>query len=250
MNKRNKIALIITIVLIALLVGYNLAVKDGAFEPRPSEQTLTIDDYENAQETLTRLGYESIESLDILSDGSEDDERFLTTLKNVTSKIDTVDKESDMFDAHLSVAVYLNLLGAQDEAIDQYEYLLTKRPQSSTVHNNLAWIYIDQGEYKTAEQLFKENIENNPKFANWYVNLGDLYQSFMPEKKDEIPELFETGHEQQPLDTEFILYLADYYESEEQYEKALEWYLKALEVNPNMQYAKDSAASMRDKLGQ
>ena len=249
MKYKKVIILVVIIVFLGLLGAYN----KGVFTRPESINTdvgeeLTVEDYDNKDKTLKRLGFMSVESLKELSDGSEAQNKQVETLQSVFEMLDTIDKESDMVDATLSVGLYLNLLGEADMAIEQYEYLLTKRPSHSTVINNLAWIYIEKEEHEKAEGYFKTNIENNPKFSNWYTNLADLYRSYMPEKKSDIPALIQQGIDEKEVNFALTMYLAEFYENEKEYNKALEWYNKALAIDPNSEYTQQAIEFVEEKI--
>ena len=116
--------------------------------------------------------------------------------------------------------------------------------------NNLAWIYIEKGEYGKAEGYIKTNIKNNPDFSNWYINLADLYRSFMPEKRSEILQLMQQGIDYKTEDFVLTMYLASFYEEEGEYENALEWYKKALVLDPESTFVQNVIPSIEAKIAQ
>ncbi len=251
MKYKKVIILVVVIVFLGLLGAYNKGMFTRS-EPINVDvgEGLTIDDYDKKDETLKRLGFASVKEFNEFSDGSETKDEQIETLQSVFEMLDTVERESDMVDVVLSIGLYLNLFGETDKAIEQYEYLLIKRPTHSTVMNNLAWIYIDREEYEKAEGYFKTNIENNPAFSNWYINLADLYRSYMPEKKSEIPELIQQGIDEKEENFVLTVYLAEFYEKEKEYEKALEWYNKALAIDPDSKYTQQAIDFIETKMSQ
>lgn len=62
-----------------------------------------------------------------------------------------------------------------DEAIRAFESLVDEFPELSEPHNNLAVLYLRQGQPQRARQALDRAIRNRPDYALAYENLGDLY---------------------------------------------------------------------------
>jgi peptidyl-prolyl cis-trans isomerase B (cyclophilin B) len=62
-----------------------------------------------------------------------------------------------------------------DEAISAFEALVDEFPELSEPHNNLAVLYLRQGQPQKARQALERAIRNRPDYALAYENLGDLY---------------------------------------------------------------------------
>lgn len=98
--------------------------------------------------------------------------------------------------AHMGLASYFLRMGMVDEAMKEYERVLTLSPRVYNVHNNLGVIYKEKGWSKKAEESFYKALEMNPSYLNPYYNLAQLY--------------LDQGH----------------------FDKAILWYKRALLVDP------------------
>ena len=243
-QKKQKIALYILIILIIILSGIALTKNNNSASP---VEPVAIEDIEKSVDTLKRLGYVSVDDFDALTDGIVQGERYVQVLKDSFDLMDIATFEPDIIEAHLSVAVYLDVLGQTEKAIEQYEYILTIQPGHSVVLGNLAKIYVNTQEYEKAEEYYKKIIEANPSFSQGYMDLADVYRAFMPEKKPEIPQLIEEILTERPQSTNSMLYLAEFYEQEKEYDLAIEWYQKALDINPDIDMAKQAIEFIENK---
>ncbi|MDO6686491.1 MULTISPECIES: multiheme c-type cytochrome [unclassified Agarivorans] len=79
----------------------------------------------------------------------------------------------------LSIVQQQQLQGPLEEyiAIQQYN------ADRGFALSNLAGVYLAQGQFKKAEQLYLQAIELEPYFANSYVNLADMYRATQQEEK-------------------------------------------------------------------
>ena len=243
--KKQKTALYILIILIIVFSGIALTKNNNSTSPI---EPVAIEDIERSVDTLERLGYASVDDFDVLGEGVVQGDRYVQVLKDSFDLMDIATFDPDIIEAHLSVAVYLNVLGQTDKAIEQYEYLLTIRPIHSIALSNLAHIYIEQDEYGKAEEYYKKIIEANPSFSQGYMDIADVYRAFIPEKKPEIPQLIKNGLKERPKHTSLMLYLAEFYEQEKEYKLAIEWYQKVLDINPDSTVAKQAIEFIENKL--
>lgn len=62
-----------------------------------------------------------------------------------------------------------------DAAISAFESLVEEFPELSEPHNNLAVLYLRQGQPQKARQSLERAIRNRPDYGLAYENLGDLY---------------------------------------------------------------------------
>ena len=245
-QKKQKTALYILIILIILLSSIALTKNSNPIVP--TVETIAIEEIERSTETLKRLGYESVDEFDVWVEGVVQGERYVQVLKDSFNLMDIATFEPDLIEAHFSVAAYLNILGQTDKAIEQYNYLLTISPEHSLALDNLAKIYLERGEHEKTEEYYKQIIKANPSFSQSYTDLADVYRAFIPEKKSEVPQIITAALEQHPGSTNLMLYLAEFYEQEREYDISIEWYQKALDINPDLPVATQAIEFLKNKL--
>ena len=62
-----------------------------------------------------------------------------------------------------------------EKAIDAFSQILEKVDDNAELYNNLALCYSYTGEQEQAEKVFLKALGINPKLAEIYINLADLY---------------------------------------------------------------------------
>lgn len=78
---------------------------------------------------------------------------------------------------HFDKGVQFSLKGQIDDAIKEYETVLTFNPNSPEAHNNLGFAYFDKNELDKAIEHQKKAIELNPNLANGYYGLALALES-------------------------------------------------------------------------
>lgn len=73
---------------------------------------------------------------------------------------------------HFDKGVQFSLKGQLDEAIKEYEAVLTFNPKSAEAHNNLGFAYFDKNDLDRAIDHQKKALEINPNLANGYYGLA------------------------------------------------------------------------------
>jgi tetratricopeptide (TPR) repeat protein len=73
---------------------------------------------------------------------------------------------------HFDKGVQFSLKGQLDDAIREYEAVLTYNPKSAEAHNNLGFAYFDKGDIDKAIEHQKHAVESNPNLANGYYGLA------------------------------------------------------------------------------
>lgn len=80
------------------------------------------------------------------------------------------------------LTAYAYQMDAQkDKAIALYQGLIDDNPMLPEPRNNLAMIYLEQGDYDRASQLLVEAINTHPSYATAYGNLSRIYKGIASE---------------------------------------------------------------------
>lgn len=127
-----------------------------------------------------------------------------------------------------------------EEAIATYNKALELAPLDPLALNNLSNIYFTLEQYEKTEELLLKIINSNPRaMLQSYTDLADLYRYQLPEKRDKTPEILLKGLEHNPEKQElFLRYLAVYHKDFGDKQKAVEYYEKLLEVEPDNETAR------------
>ncbi len=80
------------------------------------------------------------------------------------------------------LTAYAHQMSAQtDRAVTLYQSLIEDNPTLPEPRNNLAMIYLEQGDYDRASQLLVEAINTHPSYATAYENLSQIYKGIASE---------------------------------------------------------------------
>ena len=80
------------------------------------------------------------------------------------------------------LTAYAYQMAAQrDQAIALYQSLIEDNPDLPEPRNNLAMIYLEDGDYDRASQLLVEAIKTHPSYATAYENLSQIYKGIASE---------------------------------------------------------------------
>lgn len=88
-------------------------------------------------------------------------------------------------EAQAALANYLANTGQADEAIGYYEKALLLTPDDWTLRLDFAQVLMDNGKLADSELQFDKIIEAQPKSAEAWYYLAELYQKFTPARSDE-----------------------------------------------------------------
>lgn len=139
--------------------------------------------------------------------------------------------------------------GDAQGSIKLYEETLKKRPDDTLVLNNLAVLYYSLGDYKKSEETYLRIVETNPKWTSAYRELLSIYRFKLKDQMNTsaVPDLLNKGLEASPEAAEdFFAMLGIYYQDVGNREKAIEYYQKVLDVNPNNAGAASELENLRD----
>ncbi|MDH3219531.1 MAG: tetratricopeptide repeat protein [Gammaproteobacteria bacterium] len=84
-------------------------------------------------------------------------------------------------EARFLTAYAYQMTEQKDRAIELYQGLIDDNPQLPEPRNNLAMIYLAQGDYDHASQLLVEAIHTHPSYATAYDNLSQIYKGIASE---------------------------------------------------------------------
>jgi len=140
-------------------------------------------------------------------------------------------------EAHHNLAVLLSERGDKHTAISHYKAALDRNPEHYGARNNLALALSEEGEMAEAEKHFRLAINTRPGEPAGYVNLGVLYAR--QERLQEAATTFMSGLSRHPYDPNLNAAMARLLAITGRKDQALFHARRALEVNPNLQMARD-----------
>lgn len=140
----------------------------------------------------------------------------------------------DSKDAQNYVELGATQYGMKDYAEAEKNYLkaLDRAPNASVVFWNLSHLYMETKEYDKAEKYAKLAIERLPDKSLGYQSLGELYTFYIPEKKSELAQLYETAYKE-TRDSIFLLLIGGHFRDYGQMQKAIDSYNTWIAVNPS-----------------
>jgi len=138
-------------------------------------------------------------------------------------------------------------LGDYAGAIEIYEKIHENKPEDLLPLINTGSIYFDTGRYEEAEKIQLEIVSINYKWLNAYQELLMIYQYHLKDKKATLESLMLEAQKNSPeLEKEFNVLFAKYYDDlMNDNAKAIEYYGKILEANPDDSGAKQRLAELK-----
>ena len=121
--------------------------------------------------------------------------------------------------------------GKYQEAIDAFSSVLEVCQDNAELYNNIALCYANLGEYEKAEKYYLKAQELNPKLAQVYINLADIYYR----RKDMASGigLVTTGLVELPDNLVLRHYLARFYMEDAKLDLAIDELENILEKQPD-----------------
>ncbi len=182
------------------------------------------------QTSFDAFNFPEVSSLD-LTDGEKT--KYTALLEEFKG---TPEDASKLFE----VARFVHTGGNFEKAKELYLKVLETRADDTLVLNNLADVYYTLGEFEKSEEMYRKIVEVNPKWLSAYFELANIYRYKLPEKYASILPLIDRGLQIAPENEEdFNTLYAVYYRDIKDKEKAIEYYEKVLEINPENQGAKE-----------
>ena len=139
--------------------------------------------------------------------------------------------------AHLNLARTLFKLGRQQEFIKEMQQALNFQPKIGSAWDRfyLGNALVNRGLIQQAIDFYYEAIVLNPKFVRAYHRLGEVLSEQGEHQK--AIEFLSQGIHHNPLDAESHFFLAQQFESLENWEDAVKTYSKVLQLEPQFPQA-------------
>jgi tetratricopeptide (TPR) repeat protein len=158
-----------------------------------------------------------------------------------------VEYAPDNEDYHNTLASLMFNLGMYGEAVEQYEYLMKSMPDKPELNYFLAESYTRMGEIGKAIDIY--NALENVTGMHEAISMAK-YQLYMtlekPDKAfDEVKKLINKF----PSETQYMIMAGDLYLQQDDTVKALQYYNKAHEVDPESPYYHVSMANYYERTG-
>ncbi len=136
-----------------------------------------------------------------------------------------------------------------DQAVYYYYEALASNCGYDEIHFNLATVYSQQGKLEEAKLHYTQSLFINPLSKEAYMAFGSLLLNDLDKNLNTAIKLFEQATKAYPEDKDFLNNLGYLYTISGQQQKALECYKKALQIDPNFEYAKRNYLILAEKLG-
>lgn len=124
-----------------------------------------------------------------------------------------------------------------------YRKLLEEAPENPEIYESLGKIMLKKKAYKEAIQAYVRAVELDDKDDQKFIALGKLYHLMM--RYSVAAECFKRAAELKPRDVEYLFLLADACASDDDYENALYTYERILTIEPYNERAKTSSQDVR-----
>lgn len=121
--------------------------------------------------------------------------------------------------------------GEYQKAIDAFSVVLEECQDNAELYNNIALCYANLGEYEKAEKNYLRAQELNPKLAEVYINLADIY--YRNKNMADGIGLMTTGICEIPDNMVLRHYLARFYMEDAKLDLAIDELETILEVQPD-----------------
>ncbi len=136
-----------------------------------------------------------------------------------------------------------------DSAVYYYYEALASNCGYDEIHFNLATVLMQKQEIQQAQLHYTQSIFINPLSKDAYAALGSLFLSDVDKNLYSATKLFEQAVTVFPNEKDFYNNLGFLYIKLGQEYKALECYQKALQIDPNFEYARRNYTILAKKLG-
>ncbi|MCS7152218.1 MAG: tetratricopeptide repeat protein [Endomicrobia bacterium] len=136
-----------------------------------------------------------------------------------------------------------------NEAVHYYYEALASNCGYDEIHFNIATVYSQLGKVEEAKLHYTQSLFINPLSKDAYMALGSLLFADLDKNPDSAIKLYEQATTVFPDNKDFYNNLGYLYVKSGQEQKALKCYEKALQIDPNFEFAKRNYLVLANKLG-
>jgi putative PEP-CTERM system TPR-repeat lipoprotein len=159
----------------------------------------------------------------------------------------TSQQQPDNLGAHVMAAILLHTAGKTADAKERYLAILKREPRVAIAANNLASIYIDEGEnLKEAQELAERATELFPNHAGMRDTLGSLYL------RRQLPgpalNHFQRSVDADPANPLYVYHLGLAYSQSGDKERAAVAFRQSLRLQPGFAAARTALAALADPV--
>jgi len=162
------------------------------------------------------------------------------------SLIQALSIAQDEMPASLKLAKVYMESGDIKKAEQLYRRLLEKDIKNPEIYENLGKIFTKQKAYKEAIRAYARAVELDEKDDQKFLALGKLY--FLLMRYSLAAECFRRAAELKPREVNYLFMLADACREDEDYENALFTYERVLTLEPYNEKAKGAAQDVRIRM--
>lgn len=106
-----------------------------------------------------------------------DENKLGKALKSLTVLKSKCKRSDDYFAVGLFMALCFTDMHLYQEAINEYQQIITRQLETSTIYNNLGHIHSRLGKKKEAMEYYKQSLELSDENEFTYVNIANMYFS-------------------------------------------------------------------------
>ncbi len=243
MNKPQKNGLIIVLILVIIGAGifYYYRYYKDASTPQESGENQQIDE---------RKMFEFEIKNDDLSDEIKDEyfNRFQQAKEKIINNPQALNPSS-----WAEMARMKKYVDDYEGAEQIYLYVLGKTPDNYMMLGNLADLYLNYlKDYEKAVEVFWRAFEgagsNDTVKLSHLRSLADIYADQLVNKREEFESRIDEIEENFKQNVDFYTLVAKYYRETEQYEKSIEYLIRAQNIGPNNQAIQDEIQYLQSKL--
>ena len=157
------------------------------------------------------INYPELSSSIVFPDSLPEDAQVIIA-GNIATLIDRLEKEKDSFNDWFNLAAQYKIIEDYEGARDIWEFLSISFTGSNTVFNNLGDLYhYNLKDFSKSEETFRKGIENDKNNVQAYIGLHELYKYSYKQETDLVIEVLIEGIENNPISTDLMITLANYY---------------------------------------
>jgi len=147
--------------------------------------------------------------------------------------------------ATLSIGAFKQDVGDYQGAEQAWLWASKIQPKAYPPYSNLGYLYFRHfQDFAKAEEAYLKVVELAPYTDIGYLELHQIYRYFYKQDSGLAEAILMQGIKANPQNNGLMAELGDYYKDTDQRDKAIEWYQKALEIEPNDQYTNQQLADI------